>query len=126
MMLKKTGRARVSRLAARLRTLVFREGVLEGTVTNMTVGGSRRTTFTDKADGKTRCLYVPQRRLPEVDWLSGNWREAKAILKEMSDVCREDLIARMKGSSKDSASSTGTGPAAIRAKTPKVARPSKK
>ena len=126
MNLKKADRARVSHLASRLRTLVFREGILEGTVTNMLAGASKRTTLTDKADGKTRCLYVPQRHLPEVERLSANWREVKLILKEMSDLYREDLTARMRDSSRASASSTAEGRARDRARTPAAKRPSRK
>lgn len=126
MNLKKTDRARISRLAARLRTLVFREGMLEGTVTNMTVGGSRRTTFTDKEDGKTRCLYVPQRHLAEVERLSANWREVKSILREMSDVYREELSARMKDSPRGSASSIAKGQAAAQRNVRTAARRSKR
>ncbi len=126
MMLKKADRARASRLASRLRTLVFREGILEGTVTNMLAGGSRRTTFTDKADGKTRCLYVPQRHLQEVERLSANWREVKSILKAMSDIYRADVAARMKDSPRASASSGGTGRGRGPAKTQRAKRPSKR
>ena len=120
MMLKKTDQARISKLAARLRTLVFREGILEGTVTNMTVGGSKRTTFTDKVDGKTRCLYVAQRNLAEVERLSANWKEARRILQAMSALYREDMISRMKDSSRASASSNATVQAEARGKTPKA------
>lgn len=120
MKLKKTQKAELSALASRLRTLVFREGILEGTVTNMTVGESRRTTFTDKVDGKTRCLYVPQRHLQEVERLSANWREVKSILKEMSDVYREQMRVRMKDSPRGSASSTATVPVKGRRKTLKA------
>ena len=118
MKLKKDQKAKVSTLASRLRTLVFREGILEGTVTNMTVGESKRTTFTDKVDGKTRCLYVPQRHLQEVERLNANWREGKSILKEM--------CVRMKDSPRGSASSTGIAPVKGRRKTPKAKKSSKK
>jgi hypothetical protein len=126
MKLKKAQKGELSALASRLRTLVFREGILEGTVTNMTVGESRRTTFTDKVDGKTRCLYVPQRHLQEVERLSANWREVKSILKEMSDVYREQMRVRMKDSPRGSASSTATVPVKGRRKTLKAKKSSKK
>lgn len=126
MKLKKAQKAELSALASRLRTLVFREGILEGTVTNMTVGESRRTTFTDKVDGKTRCLYVPQRHLQEVERLSANWREVKSILKEMSDVYREQMRVRMKDSPRGSAFSTATVPVKGRRKTLKAKKSSKK
>lgn len=126
MKLKKDQKAKVSTLASRLRTLVFREGILEGTVTNMTVGESKRTTFTDKVDGKTRCLYVPQRHLQEVERLNANWREVKSILKVMSDVYREEMCVRMKDSPRGSASSTGIAPVKGRRKTLKAKKSSKK
>ena len=53
-------------LVSRLRTLCLRERILEGTVTRTRVGNSLRMTVTDKADGRTRTLFVPAARQEEV------------------------------------------------------------
>ena len=78
--------------ASRARALLFREGVLAGTLNEQTVGSAPRFTLTDKAAGKTRCLYVPAAMAPKVRRMTANWRELKAVLLEMSAQAREALV----------------------------------
>ena len=78
--------------ASRARTLLFREGVLMGTLNEQTVGSAPRFTLTDKVAGKTRCLYVPAAMVPKVRRLTANWKELKAVLLEMSEQTREALV----------------------------------
>lgn len=80
---------------SRLRTLLLRERVVSGTLNVQTVGNAKRYTLTDKADGKTRCLYVPVSMEAEVRRLAENWRELKSLMLEMSEWTRRDLVERM-------------------------------
>lgn len=80
---------------SRLRTLLLREGVIAGSLNRQAVGNAARYTLTDKADGKTRCLYVPVSMEAEVRRLAGNWRELKSLMLEMSEWTRRDLVERI-------------------------------
>ena len=80
---------------SRLRTLLLRERVVSGTLNVQTVGNAKRYTLTDKADGKTRCLYVPVSMEAEVRRLAENWRELKSLMLEMSEWTRRDLVERI-------------------------------
>lgn len=80
---------------SRLRTLLLRERVVSGTLNVQTVGNAKRYTLTDKAGGKTRCLYVPVSMEAEVRSLAENWRELKSLMLEMSEWTRRDLVERI-------------------------------
>ena len=80
---------------SRVRTLLLRERVVSGTLNLQTVGNAKRYTLTDKADGKTRCLYVPVSMEAEVRRLAENWRELKSLALEMSEWTRRDLVERI-------------------------------
>ena len=80
---------------SRVRTLLLREGVIAGSLNRQTVGNASRYTLTDKADGKTRCLYVPVSMEAEVRRLAENWRELKSLMLEMSEWTRRDLVERI-------------------------------
>ena len=80
---------------SRLRTLLLRERVVSGTLNVQTVGNAKRYTLTDKAGGKTRCLYVPVSMEAEVRRLAENWRELKSLVLEMSEWTRQDLVGRI-------------------------------
>ena len=92
-MSKKTPEVSAGRraLMSRIRTLCLRGRFLEGTVTRTRIGNSLRMTVTDKADGRTRTLFVPkehQRRVSE--WVE-NWRLLKAALRELSELQRAEF-----------------------------------
>ena len=76
-MKKTTQLAGYKATVSRVRTLLLRERVVSGTLNVQTVGNARRYTLTDKADGKTRCLYVPVSMEAEVRRYAENWRELK-------------------------------------------------
>ena len=94
-MKKKTQLAGYKATVSRLRTLLLREGVIAGSLNRQTVGNASRYTLTDKADGKTRCLYVPVSMEAEVRRLAENWRELKSLVLEMSEWTRRDLVERI-------------------------------
>ena len=94
-MKKRTKLAGYKATVSRLRTLLLREGVIAGSLNRQTVGNASRYTLTDKADGKTRCLYVPVSMEAEVRRLAGNWRELKSLMLEMGEWTRRDLVERI-------------------------------
>ena len=93
--MKKKTMAAHAATASRARALLFREGVLAGTLNEQTVGASPRFTLTDKVAGKTRCLYVPAAMAPKVRRMTANWKELKAVLLEMSAQAREVLVGEI-------------------------------
>ena len=94
-MKKKTDQALYKATVSRLRTLLLREGVIAGSLNRQAVGNASRYTLTDKADGKTRCLYVPVSMEAEVRRLAENWRELKSLTLAMSEWTRRDLVERI-------------------------------
>jgi len=80
---------------SRLRTLLLRERVISGTLNVQTVGNAKRYTLTDKVGGKTRCLYVPVSMEAEVRRYAENWKALKALLLEMSEWTRRDLVGEI-------------------------------
>ena len=94
-MKKRTKLAGYKATVSRLRTLLLREGIIAGSLNRQTVGNASRYTLTDKADGKTRCLYVPVSMEAEVRRLAENWRELKSLMLEMSEWTRRDLVERI-------------------------------
>ena len=93
-MKKRTQLAGYKATVSRVRTLLLREGVIAGSLNRQTVGNASRYTL-DKADGKTRCLYVPVSMEAEVRRLAENWRELKSLMLEMSEWTRRDLVERI-------------------------------
>jgi hypothetical protein len=94
-MKKKTDQALYKATVSRLRTLLLREGVIAGSLNRQTVGNASRYTLTDKAGGKTRCLYVPVSMEREVRRLAENWKALKSLALEMSEWTRRDLVERI-------------------------------
>ena len=94
-MKKTTQLAGYKATVSRVRALLLRERVVSGTLNVQTVGNAKRYTLTDKAGGKTRCLYVPVSMEAEVRRLAENWRELKSLMLEMSEWTRRDLAERI-------------------------------
>ena len=90
---------------SRVRALLLRERVVSGTLNVQAVGNAKRYTLTDKVDGKTRCLYVPVSMEAEVRRYTGNWRELKSLMLEMSEWTRRLLAEEI-------AATTGRGASA--------------
>lgn len=128
--MKKDTLAAHAATVSRARALLFREGVLAGTLNEQTVGSAPRFTLTDKVAGKTRCLYVPAAMAPKVRRMTANWKELKAVLLEMSEQTRGALVEEItattgrptvrKASSAESSRASGGSP-----KTAKGARRSR-
>ena len=94
-MKKRTQLAGYKATVSRLRALLLREGVVAGSLNRQTVGNASRYTLTDKAGGKTRCLYIPVSMEAEVRRLAENWKELKSLVLEMSEWTRQDLVGRI-------------------------------
>jgi hypothetical protein len=65
--------------------------VIEGSLCAVRRGGLFRWQLTDRPAGKTRTLYVPAARAEEVRTWAANWKEAKRLLRELSEASREEL-----------------------------------
>ena len=66
---------------SRIRALCLRGRFLDGTVTRTRIGNSLRMTVTDKANGRTRTLFVPKEHQGRVSEWVENWRLLKSALK---------------------------------------------
>jgi len=67
--------------------------VIEGSLCAVRRGGPFRWQLTDRPSGKTRTLYVPATRAEEVRQWTANWKQAKGLLRQMSEASREELRA---------------------------------
>ena len=82
-----------SKRAAATRALASLGPVIEGSLCAVRRGGQMRWQLTDRPAGKTRTLYVPAVRAPEVrQWIS-NWKQAKEHLRTLAEVSRVELRA---------------------------------
>ena len=76
-------------VSSRLKRLLSEGGVIEGSLYRADRGNTPRHQLSDRATGRFRNIYVA----PLVaDW-SARWAEAKRLLKEMSELAREELVA---------------------------------
>jgi len=80
--------------AAALRAFVGLGPLVEGSLCQTSRGERPRWQLTDRPAGKTRTLYVPAGRAEEVRQWTANWKQAKQLLKELSDASREELRAK--------------------------------
>lgn len=85
---KKDGRAYAAKASA-LKRLLGTGMLVEGSLNMSMRGGSEHWQLTDKADGKTRTLYVPARHAAEVTECIERWRRARQAMKELSAAARE-------------------------------------
>ena len=63
--------------------------LLEGSLNMSMRGGSEHWQLTDKADGKTRTLYVPARHVAEVTESIERWKCVRQAMKDLSAAARE-------------------------------------
>ena len=89
MEIKKTDRRACAAKASALKRIIGRGMLLEGSLNVSMRGGSEHWQLTDKADGKTRTLYVPARHAAEVTEALALWKEVRAALKDLSSAARE-------------------------------------
>ena len=78
---------------ARLRRLRTLGPVLAGRLVRFPNHNSRY--LTDKVRGKTRTLYIPLDRLEEVKGWNENQKEARRLLRELSEIQRDLLRAEI-------------------------------
>ena len=76
--------------ASRLRKLLG-ERLLEGSFYSATRNGVTSYRLTDNREGRCRSLHVPKANAEEVLRWTRNWKEAKALLREISECARECL-----------------------------------
>ncbi len=78
---------------ARLRRLRAVGFVLAGSLVRFP--GHTSLYLTDKVRGKTRTLYIPLNRLDEVKQWNANYKLAKKLLAELSEIQRRLLVAEI-------------------------------
>ncbi|NLE66424.1 MAG: hypothetical protein GX608_03290 [Lentisphaerae bacterium] len=67
--------------------------LLEGSLCRVERGNAVRFQLTDKAAGRSRTLYVPAEMAGEVRQWTQNWKQAKRLLRELSELSREEVRA---------------------------------
>ena len=71
--------------------------MLEGSLCRADRGESIRYQLTDKSAGRSRTLYVSADMAVEVREWTQNWKKAKRLLKELSQISREEVRASAGG-----------------------------
>ena len=89
------------RVASRLKKLLTDGQVIEGTLTRVTVGSAAHYQLTSKERGKTKTVYVPLCAKQEVEQWARRWKEAKALLKGLSDCSRSILASSVRRMSRE-------------------------
>ena len=89
MKIQKKDRRAYAAKASALKRLLGSGMLLEGSLNMSMRGGSEHWQLTDKADAKTRTLYVPARHVAEVTESLALWRRVRTALKELSAAARE-------------------------------------
>ena len=82
--------ARRRKAKERLRAL---GNLLEGSLCRADRGEAVRFQLTDKVAGRSRTLYVPADMAMEVRQWTQNWKQAKRLLRELSELSREEVRA---------------------------------
>ena len=67
--------------------------LLEGSLCRADRGDAVRFQLTDKVAGRSRTLYVPAGMAMEVRQWTQNWKQAKRLLRELSELSREEVRA---------------------------------
>src|SRR5690554_190841 len=67
--------------------------LLEGSLCRADRGDAVRFQLTDKVAGRSRTLYVPADMAEEVRQWTQNWNQAKRLLRELSELSREEVRA---------------------------------
>jgi hypothetical protein len=83
---------------ARLRRLRNMGFVLGGSLVHFP--GHTSLYLTDKVGGKTRTLYIPLSRLEEVKECNTNYKVAKRLVAELSEIQRKLLLAEIRAGSR--------------------------
>ena len=91
-MIKKRMSAPYREVASRLKKLLSEGRVIEGSLYRSDRGNTPRHQLSDRAQGKYRNIYVPADFAQDVAAWSANWAEAKRLLKELSEIARDELV----------------------------------
>ena len=91
-MIKKRTSGPYRAVAGRLKKLLSKGMIIEGSLCRADRGNTPRHQLTDRVSGKSRSLYVPEAFAPTVAEWTRNWAEVKALMKEMGDEARSVLI----------------------------------
>ena len=89
MKIKKIDRRACAAKASALKRMIGQGMLLEGSLNVSMRGGSEHWQLTDKADGKTRTMYVPARHVAEVTEALTLWKEVRSAMKDLSSTARE-------------------------------------
>lgn len=106
---KKWKRAYAARASA-LKRLLGGGMLLEGSLNMSMRGGSEHWQLTDKADGKSRTLYVPARHAEEVTESIELWKRVRRELRELSAAAREayaNAFAELRGGGRSGSAKGG-------------------
>lgn len=93
--------------ASRLRKLCG-ERLLEGSFYSATRNGVTSFRLTDNRNGKCRAMHVPKANAEEVRRWTQNWKEAKALLREISECARECLREQSPRAQKQASAKSGS------------------
>lgn len=96
--------------ASRLRKLCG-ERLLEGSFYSATRNGVTSFRLTDNRNGKCRAMHVPKANAEEVKRWTQNWREAKALLREISECARDCLREQSPRAAKQAGGRSAGAPA---------------
>ena len=123
MKIQKKDRRAYAAKASALKRLLGTGMLVEGSLNMSMRGESEHWQLTDKADGKTRTLYVPARHAAEVTESIERWKRVRQAMKELSAAAREafaNAFAEQRGAGgsarRSVASAKGTGGKASRGK----------
>ncbi len=89
MKIQKKGRRAYAAKASALKRLLGAGMLLEGSLNMSMRGESEHWQLTDKADGKTRTLYVPARHAAEVTESIERWKQVRQAMKDLSAAALE-------------------------------------
>ena len=123
MKIQKKDRRAYAAKASALKRLLGTGMLVEGSLNMSMRGESEHWQLTDKADGKTRTLYVPARHAAEVTGSIELWKQVRQDMKELSAAAREayaNAFAELRGAERRGRAKVerakGSGGSASRAK----------
>lgn len=129
MKIQKKWRRAYAAKASALKRLLGRGMLLEGSLNMSMRGGSEHWQLTDKADGRSRTLYVPARHAAEVTEAIELWRQVRRELKDLSTAAREafaNAFAELRGGARsgrpESAGAKRRGESGLRAKSSRASK----
>ena len=130
MKIQKKDRRAYAAKASALKRLLGTGMLVEGSLNMSMRGESEHWQLTDKADGKTRTLYVPARHAAEVTECIERWKRVRQAMKELSAAARDafaNAFAVQRGAGRSGkargSKGKGAGAKASRGRCSKASRP---